>query len=638
MVTPDPFAELLRQSGLFDATWYLRRYGDVAQGRLDPWAHFLRLGHGLGRAPGPQFCPRAYLAAHPDVAAADADPLRHYLTRGRAEGRTLRPATQVGQTVQTSQSRAVHLRSLMETGGLEEGPPEALATLAGAEPPDPVARQALALRALRRGDPAGAARWLDGLGHGMAPLRLIAAAKAGDMASARQIRTEARGSGDLDLAAGHLDPAPGARLVCLNAALSRADLAPMALRDGTAPLLDRLIPASPTPPQGADGPQVSVILAAHNAAATLDTAIDAVLGQSWRTLELIVVDDASTDATPAIAAARAMRDPRLRLIRQARNGGAYAARNAGLAVARGAYVTLHDADDWSHPDRIARQVQFLEGRRGFAGCLTLQARVTADLAVSRWTGEGRILHENMTSLMLPRALLTGTLGGWDEMRVSADAELLRRVRRLYGAASVPELPGGPLALQRDHGGNATGDAATGMGWFYYGARREYYEAQSAHHASAPTLRYDGRAPFPAPAVLHPGFDPEVEMPLDHVYAGLLGLRNSAFETLLGWLDADRAAGRQVGLVPLYGMALPVGAGLSVHPALRARIDGTALRVLCYGERIRCDQLRFLPGQADLASSLRYLPRITVAGGTVMQPFAPSGGGMSSEPRAGLTTP
>ncbi|WP_146592031.1 glycosyltransferase family 2 protein [Puniceibacterium confluentis] len=613
MDAPDPFAEALRRSGLFEADWYLRRYPDVARGRLDPLTHFLRLGQSLDRAPGPHFCPRAYRAAHPDVAAAGIDPLRHYLSRGRAEGRRLHPEPPPGQ------SRAAHLRGLLETGGLSEGPLQALTALAQADPPDPVARQALALWALKQGRPAAAARWLDGSGPGMAPLHLIAAAQAGDSATAAQIRASAPGSGDLDLAATRLDPDPAARLACLNAALARSGLAPMALRDGAAPLLDRLAPRVPTPPQGADGPLVSVILAAHNAAATLPTALEAVLGQSWQALELILVDDASSDATAAIAAERAGRDPRLRLIRLAQNGGAYGARNAGLALARGRYVTLHDADDWSHPERITRQVRFLQDQRGFAGCLSLQARVGPDLAVSRWTGEGRILHENMTSLMLPRALLSDTLGGWDVLRVSADGELLRRVRRLYGAGAVPELPGGPLALQRDHDGNATRDAATGMDGFYYGARREYYEAQSAHHAGAATLRYTGRAPFPAPAVLHPGFDPAAELRLDHVYAGLLGLRTAAFGTLLDWLDADRAAGRQVGLVPLYGMALPTGAGLSVHPVLRARIDGAGLRVLCYGETVCCTALRFLPGQEDLARPLRYLPRIRVAGREVLAP-------------------
>ncbi|SNR72406.1 glycosyltransferase family 2 protein [Puniceibacterium sediminis] len=611
------FARALRHSGLFDAAWYLRHHPDGAQGGPDPLAHFLRLGHALGRAPGPQFSPRAYLLANPDVAAAGVDPLHHYLSRGRDEGRALdvQPAVQ---------SRAGHLRGLLETGGLEEsgsggGPLRALTALAEACPPDPEARQALAVWALHQGQPAEAARWLRNLGPAMAPLHLISTAQAGDGAAARQIRATPPVSDDLDLAAAHLDPRPGARLACLNAALARAGLAPMTLRDGDGPLLDRLTPKTPPLPQGGDGPLVSVILAAHNAAAMLTTALDAVLGQSWQALELIVVDDASSDATAMIAAQRAAHDPRLTVIRLPQNQGAYGARNAGLAAARGTYVTLHDADDWSHPERIARQVQFLETQRGFVGCLTLQARVTADLAVSRWTGEGRILHENMTSLMLPRALLTDTLGGWDELRVSADGELLRRVRRLYGAGSVPELPGGPLALQRDHGGNATADAATGMGWFLYGARREYFEAQSAYHASAATLRYTGRAPFPAPAVLHPGFDAEAEMPLDHVYAGLLGLRNDAFESLLRWLDADRAAGRRVGLVPLYGMALPTGAGLSVHASLRARIDGVGLRVLCYGERIRCARLRFLPGQEDLAEPLRYLPQITVDGRLVMKP-------------------
>jgi glycosyltransferase involved in cell wall biosynthesis len=100
-------------------------------------------------------------------------------------------------------------------------------------------------------------------------------------------------------------------------------------------------------------PLVSVILPTHNRAALLPRAVDSVLGQSLQALELIVVDDASTDATPEVLAAR--RDPRLRVLRRERSQGAAAARNLGLAAARGEWVAFQDDDDLWLVDRLQTQ-------------------------------------------------------------------------------------------------------------------------------------------------------------------------------------------------------------------------------------------------------------------------------------------
>jgi glycosyltransferase involved in cell wall biosynthesis len=100
-------------------------------------------------------------------------------------------------------------------------------------------------------------------------------------------------------------------------------------------------------------PRVSVIVPAHDAAGTLATAIHSVLEQSERDVEVIVVDDASSDATLAVAGELQARDGRVRLLRRERNGGPGAARNTALQVARGAWVALLDADDSMAPNRLA---------------------------------------------------------------------------------------------------------------------------------------------------------------------------------------------------------------------------------------------------------------------------------------------
>jgi glycosyltransferase involved in cell wall biosynthesis len=105
-------------------------------------------------------------------------------------------------------------------------------------------------------------------------------------------------------------------------------------------------------------PLVSVVIPAYDAAAFLAEAVASVLRQTWRDLEVIVVDDGSSDGTGALADELAAGDDRVRVVHQV-NGGPSAARNAGIAVAQGEYLCFLDADDAFLPDKIERQLTFL---------------------------------------------------------------------------------------------------------------------------------------------------------------------------------------------------------------------------------------------------------------------------------------
>ncbi|MEM1428902.1 MAG: glycosyltransferase [Pseudomonadota bacterium] len=102
----------------------------------------------------------------------------------------------------------------------------------------------------------------------------------------------------------------------------------------------------------AAGP-VATLIAAYNAAPTLARAIRSALSQP-ETSEVIVVDDASTDASLQIARAEAARDSRVRVLAQSRNQGPAAARNRGLDAATAPVVAVLDSDDWFLPGRFAR--------------------------------------------------------------------------------------------------------------------------------------------------------------------------------------------------------------------------------------------------------------------------------------------
>src|SRR5574337_356453 len=121
-------------------------------------------------------------------------------------------------------------------------------------------------------------------------------------------------------------------------------------------------------------PTVSVVVPAYNAAAFLRRAIDSVLGQTAVDLELLVVDDGSTDATLQLLAGYG---ERLRAISQV-NAGPAGARNRGLALARGRYIAFLDADDWWLPEKLGRQVALLDSRPEIGFCSTGTRVVHAD--------------------------------------------------------------------------------------------------------------------------------------------------------------------------------------------------------------------------------------------------------------------
>jgi len=102
-------------------------------------------------------------------------------------------------------------------------------------------------------------------------------------------------------------------------------------------------------PQSANAPQISVILPVRNGGPRLEPCLDALLSQSAESIEVIAVEDGSTDSTPAVLDRYAASDPRLRVVHQA-NSGVWTARLTGISLARGAWLGFCDADDLPHPD------------------------------------------------------------------------------------------------------------------------------------------------------------------------------------------------------------------------------------------------------------------------------------------------
>jgi len=200
-------------------------------------------------------------------------------------------------------------------------------------------------------------------------------------------------------------------------------------------------------------PFVSVIMPAHQAASTVGAATASVVWQTYRPLELIVVDDGSTDQTAAIAEAHG--EP-VRVLRQAQ-GGVAAARNAGIAAARGELITLCDADDLLFESHVQALVEtFLRAGGGIATANSYWL-LPGGIHPSKKRYKGgfpsperqrlAILEQNFVSTMslFPRAL-TEQIGPFDEGR-SRTEDWDFWLRAIYAGHRVTLQPQ-PLSLYR----------------------------------------------------------------------------------------------------------------------------------------------------------------------------------------------
>lgn len=107
-------------------------------------------------------------------------------------------------------------------------------------------------------------------------------------------------------------------------------------------------------------PAISVLLSVYNADRYVSLAIESILNQTFTDFELIIVDDCSSDASWDICEKYAQQDKRIVLLRNKSNLGGCETLNVGLRIAKGRYVARQDNDDWSYPDRLAKQLNFME--------------------------------------------------------------------------------------------------------------------------------------------------------------------------------------------------------------------------------------------------------------------------------------
>jgi hypothetical protein len=201
-------------------------------------------------------------------------------------------------------------------------------------------------------------------------------------------------------------------------------------------------------PSAPEEPLVSVVVAAFNAAQHVGEAVDSLLVQTFRDFELVVVDDGSTDGTPDVLA-RYRHDPRLVIVRRDATGGSTAAATTGCRRARGRYLARLDADDVAHPERLARQVAYLEEHAdvavlGSAAIFTdaggrefgrFAYPATHDEIVERLENGSAFVH----SSVIMRRHAFESVGGYRLSPRSLDYDLWLRIVERFRAANLTDF-------------------------------------------------------------------------------------------------------------------------------------------------------------------------------------------------------
>lgn len=213
----------------------------------------------------------------------------------------------------------------------------------------------------------------------------------------------------------------------------------------------------------AHAPDVSVLIPVYNASAYLRDSIASITAQTLTDIEIVAVNDGSTDGSGEVLDRIAAADPRVRVLHQP-NGGIVAALNAGLALTRGRYIARMDGDDLAWPERLARQRDYLDANSDVVAVGTLYRAIDADGTVVHVQRAGGLLPPtdvctfppHVVSLSHPTLMVRGEairqLGGYRSFFPHAeDHDLFIRLARFGRLVVMPEV----LLDYRVHGSSVS---------------------------------------------------------------------------------------------------------------------------------------------------------------------------------------
>ncbi|UDM08499.1 glycosyltransferase family 2 protein [Halomonas sp. NyZ770] len=500
--------ELVKKSRLVNGKWYLVEHEVWMPHKVDPVLHYLAVGWRLGLNPCKRFDNDFYLETHKAQMQPNEVPLLHYLYKGQAKGNEIKDKEANGTA-----NLAVQLWNGHSVSALK-----ALEDVYN----DPNATEASRWWAMWH-----TARWLYFCGEIEAALAF--AGKMRELTNANKSRKETvyltyfclltlgRSAEAYDALKPFVERHPNdadahfaltnalsddaKRIELINQAFAIHGFSGIRRKDKTQPLSIGNVVGLPAP-KVKGTKKVSIIMPIYSAGEQVRIAIESLLAQTYENIEIIAVDDCSPDDTFEVLKALEKEDPRVKAVQPPHNGGAYAARNYGLTFATGDLFTTHDSDDWSHPQKIATQVAYLEKHPSVKGCSAHWIRAQGNLAFTQnWRPNSCLTHWSQSSFMFRKEVLD-TIGEWDHVRIGGDTEYIWRMQAQFGKKSFAKIyPDTPLAFALDEESSLTRTKATHVRTVYYGLRHIYREICAWWHASQKHLNVrDAKAQraFPAP--------------------------------------------------------------------------------------------------------------------------------------------
>jgi glycosyltransferase involved in cell wall biosynthesis len=215
---------------------------------------------------------------------------------------------------------------------------------------------------------------------------------------------------------------------------------------------------------------VSVIMTAHQNNPMMETAVQSILDQTHKAIELIIVDDFSTAEDKAYYETFTQLDKRVKVIHQQKNKGTYSARNRGLEEISTDFVMFVDSDDWSHPQRIEYSLKRFDENPNciFATEGYTRLNENGELTLSG----GYFVRRCMLGLWRTE-IIRDELGGFDDVRIAADAEVFERAQKRYGTSAISTLQI-PSYIAYSHEKSLTGGGDFSIGWRGVNQKRAAY--------------------------------------------------------------------------------------------------------------------------------------------------------------------
>ncbi len=481
--------ELILNSELFDADWYNKAYPDVAESDMDAADHFLRYGGHEKLNPGPDFDMRFYTNEYPDVQKSLIHPFLHYLRFGIHEGRDIKGSVIASKleldlwggfsnyaipelenlkldACKSSLERERAAWYLMRWYGFHGEHTRAYKNAQISMKARPSQRKhfvAIAMCLVKLGRHHEASHYITkgierfGLHRDFYILNSTIMSRLND-------------NGD------------DVKLSWLNCYLEAESMSPITLKDPSQPISFTNITSISKPETSLQKEKVSIIIPAYNASEMIQTVLESLINQTWKNIEIIVVDDCSTDTTCDVVTEFICSDDRIKLVRKDNNQGAYMARNTGLKHANGDLIMVHDSDDWSHPQKIEVQINELLKSKKYVAVMSHWIRFNFNLdVVGPWIERGDLSDVNFSSLMIRREVFNA-IGEWPHVRVSGDAEFRHRILRYYGNNSIGRVNNKKtLSFSLTRPDSLTRTRSTHVKTLYYGLRWQYLDAYTYWH-------------------------------------------------------------------------------------------------------------------------------------------------------------